>query len=90
MMAGSPFTTPTAAHVIAVEHDTLERASVPEGAVWELQLVPSVVLEILMPSTAVHSSIVKHEIDSAGNVESSTLHVAPPSLDLMIPWPPPA
>jgi len=42
------------------------------------------------PPTAVHSSIVKHEIDWAGNVESSMLHVEPPSLDFMMPSPPPA
>jgi hypothetical protein len=42
------------------------------------------------PPTAVHSSMVKQEIDSAGKDESSMLQLVPPSLDFKIPEPPPA
>jgi hypothetical protein len=62
-IAGLPLTTPMAAHVMALEHDTVERASVPDGEFCGDQVDPSTVCTILTPSTAVHSSIVKHEMD---------------------------
>jgi len=75
---------------MALGHETLERFSVSVGAVCGFQVIPSVVCLIPSPPTAVHSSIVKHEIDSAGKEASSRLQDEPPSVDLMIPDPPPA
>jgi hypothetical protein len=89
-IAGRPLTTPIAAQVIAFEQDTEVRESVPDGGVCALQMEPLVVSTISIPSTAVHSSMVKQEIDSAGKDESSTLQVVPPSVDFKIPDPPPA
>jgi hypothetical protein len=83
-------TTPTATQVREVGHETLAKEFNPAGGVCGLQFFPSAVASIPIPPTAVHSSIVKHEIDWAGNVESSMLHVEPPSLDFMMPSPPPA
>jgi hypothetical protein len=62
-IAGLPSTSPTAAQVMAFEQETESRASVSEGGVWAFQVEPSTVSTILIPSTAVHSSIVKHEMD---------------------------
>jgi hypothetical protein len=67
MIAGRPSTSPTAPQVIAFEHEMDARPPVPEGGVWVVQVDPLLVSAILVPPTAVHSSIVKHEIDSAGN-----------------------
>jgi len=62
-IAGLPLTTPMAAQVIAFEHDTVLRESVPVGGLCESHVDPSIVFAISAPSTAVHSSIVKHEMD---------------------------
>jgi hypothetical protein len=51
---------------------------------------PSEVATIPSPPTAVHSSIVKQEIDRVGVDESTIVQLAPPSLDFMMPAPPPA
>jgi hypothetical protein len=83
-------TVPTATHVIALGHETSFKRVVSDGGVCELQVDPSEVATIPSPPTAVHSSIVKQEIDKGGNAESWIVQVAPPSLDFMIPASPPA
>jgi hypothetical protein len=66
-IAGLPLMSPVATQVTILGQETLTSESVPAGGVWEFQVAPSVVLTILNPSTAVHSMIVTHEIDCAGN-----------------------
>ena len=62
-MIEGPVTNPIATQVIAVRTRHTDKESVPEGGVWAVQVEPSVVSTILVPPTAVHSSIVKHEMD---------------------------
>jgi hypothetical protein len=61
-----------------------------EGGAWEVQEVPSIVLMIAVPPTAVHSMVVTQEIETGGKEASRIDQVEPPSVDLMIPEPPPA
>jgi hypothetical protein len=63
MIAGTPLTRPIAAQVMAFEHETEDKESVPDGGVSAVQVAPLIVETIWTPSTAVHSSIVKQEID---------------------------
>jgi hypothetical protein len=81
-MAGFPLRRPMATQVVALGHDTLESSLVPVGGDWALHVWPSTVAAISLPSTAVHWSAVKHEIDIAGNVGSRGDHELPPSVDL--------
>jgi hypothetical protein len=76
--------------VVELGQDTLVSEFSPEGAVWGFQFEPSVVRTMSVPPTAVHSSILKQEIERVGKVESWIVHVAPWSLDLTIPPSPPA
>jgi hypothetical protein len=76
--------------VLALLQDTLDREFSPVGDTSGLQVLPSVVPTIVDPPTAVHWESDTQEIDNAVNVESSMLHVEPPSLDFMMPSPPPA
>jgi hypothetical protein len=87
---GSPLVVPIAAQLMALGQDTFVIDVVPVGAVCCVQVVPSVVLTRLAPRTAVHSSIVKQEIETVGDVGSMTLQVIPPFVDFRIPAPPPA
>ena len=89
-MEAAELPTPTATQVLEVAQDTLPREFKPEGATCGSQLRPLLVPTISDPPTAVHSSIVKQEIDCAGNDESCTVQLAPPLLDLKIPELPPA
>jgi hypothetical protein len=43
MITGELLAIPTAAHVTPFEQETADSESVPEGAVWAIQLDPSVV-----------------------------------------------
>ena len=67
---GLSFTMPTATQKIALGQDTPLKKPVSAGGVCEFQVLPSVVSSMPSPPTAVHSSMVKHEIDWAGNVGS--------------------
>jgi hypothetical protein len=89
-MAGDELTTPTATQVLESTHETLPSELSPEGAVWRLQVNPSVVLTIDDPPTAVQTVVDGHESDKAVNVASCTVQIDPPSVDFMIPDPPPA
>jgi hypothetical protein len=89
-IAGTESTTPTATHVSATGQETLDKESRFTGDGWAVQVDPLRVPTIPKPPTAVHWSLVKHEIDCAGNVESWTIHVEPPFVDFRIPVPPPA
>ena len=84
-IAGSPLSRPIATHVVALGQDTLERSLVPVGGNCGFHVSPFTVETISLPSTAVHWSAVKHEMDAAGNDESSGDHEMPPSVDLKIP-----
>jgi hypothetical protein len=46
MITGELLAIPTAAHVTSLEQDTADSESVPEGAVWAIQFVPSFVATI--------------------------------------------
>jgi hypothetical protein len=87
---GLPLMSPTAMHVRGVGQDTLAKESVPVGGVCWVQVAPSLVFTIFEPSTAVHSIVVTQEIDCGGKDESEIVQVDPPSVDFMIPAPPPA
>ena len=89
-MAWRAATVPIDTQVNAVAQETLVSEFKPEGGLCGFQVSPSDVLTIPIPPTAVHSMIVKHEIDCAGNVGSWTTQLPPPSVDFMIPCPPPA
>jgi hypothetical protein len=56
-------TSPMPTHVIALGHATAVSASVLFGGVCETHVLPSIVCTMATPPTAVHSSIVKQEID---------------------------
>lgn len=90
MIDGREAITPTATQVRASGQETLAREFSPAGGFWEFQPTPSSVCSMPRPPTAVHSSMVKQEIDSAGKDESSMVQFVPPSVDFRIPEPPPA
>jgi hypothetical protein len=87
---GIPLSNPTATQVVELGQDTPDSEFNPEGAAWAFQSVPSAVPTIPVPPTAVHSSTEKQEIDRVENAESCIVQFAPPSLDFMMPAPPPA
>jgi hypothetical protein len=70
MTAAVESTTPTATHVSAEGQETLARESRLIGEGWDVHVEPLRVPTIPKPPTAVHSSVLKHEIDCAGNVLS--------------------
>jgi hypothetical protein len=74
-----------ATHVVALGHETLERSLVPAGGVCGLHVCPSTVEMIAPPATAVHSSAVKHAIDSAVKDGTRSDQESPPLVDLKIP-----
>jgi len=70
IMEGRESITPTATQVSEVGQETLLKVFNPAGGVSGLQVAPLAVSSMPRPPTAVHSSIVKQEIDWAGNDES--------------------
>jgi hypothetical protein len=62
-MLGTLWITPTAKHVMASGQETSISLSVFAGGVWEFQVDPSNVISIFAPPTAVHSMMVKQEMD---------------------------
>jgi hypothetical protein len=84
------FSTPTAKHESGVGQEMLTAELSPLGDVCRFHVLPSVVFAIPTPPTALHSTVVTQEIDTGGKEGSSIAHVEPPSVDLMIPEPPPA
>lgn len=89
-MAGTALTTPTAMQVAEVSQDTLLRELRFAGGVCISHEEPDVVVPtISVPPTAVHWLVVTQEIDSGGKDESEIVQVEPPSIDFMIPAPPP-
>jgi hypothetical protein len=77
-------------HISGSGHETSVIRSVLIGGGCDTHELPSEVLTIPVPPTAVHSIVVTQEIDCGGKDESEIVQVDPPSVDFMIPDPPPA
>jgi hypothetical protein len=67
MIDGLLLTTPTAKQESGIGHETLMAELRPLGGFCGFHVVPSVVLAIPTPPTAVHSMIVTQDIDCGGN-----------------------